>query len=100
LTCTGVSFAHGSNDGQKGMGLIMLILIGILPGTYALNLHANSAEVELMGAACQRVGAVCNRQAGGARVELGGARDELTSFLRTRQASDRTAVALATLSGH
>ncbi len=31
LTCTGVSFAHGSNDGQKGMGLIMLILIGILP---------------------------------------------------------------------
>jgi PiT family inorganic phosphate transporter len=38
LTCTGVSFAHGSNDGQKGMGLIMLILVGILPGTYALNL--------------------------------------------------------------
>jgi PiT family inorganic phosphate transporter len=30
LTCTGVSFAHGSNDGQKGMGLIMLILIGTL----------------------------------------------------------------------
>jgi PiT family inorganic phosphate transporter len=37
-TCTGVSFAHGSNDGQKGMGLIMLILIGIVPGVYALNL--------------------------------------------------------------
>src|SRR5262245_26124147 len=37
LTCTGVSFAHGSNDGQKGMGLILLILIGILPGAYALN---------------------------------------------------------------
>ena len=32
LTCTGVSFAHGSNDGQKGMGLIMLILIGRCPG--------------------------------------------------------------------
>ena len=31
VTCTGVSFAHGSNDGQKGMGLIMLILIGIIP---------------------------------------------------------------------
>src|SRR5215472_16201899 len=28
LTCTLVSFFHGSNDGQKGMGLIMLILIG------------------------------------------------------------------------
>ena len=37
LTCTGVSFAHGSNDGQKGMGLIMLILIGTVPTVYALN---------------------------------------------------------------
>jgi PiT family inorganic phosphate transporter len=37
LTCTGVSFAHGSNDGQKGMGLIMLILVGTVPLTYALN---------------------------------------------------------------
>src|SRR6516162_8558300 len=33
-TCTGVSFAHGSNDGQKGMGLIMLILIGVVPTAY------------------------------------------------------------------
>ena len=39
LTCTGVSFFHGSNDGQKGMGLIMLTLIGTVPTTYALN-HA------------------------------------------------------------
>ena len=38
LTCTGVSFGHGSNDGQKGMGLIVLILVGILPATYALQL--------------------------------------------------------------
>lgn len=37
LTCTGVSFAHGSNDGQKGMGLIMLILVGSMPIAYALN---------------------------------------------------------------
>ena len=37
LTCGGVSFAHGSNDGQKGMGLIMLILIGTVPIAYALN---------------------------------------------------------------
>lgn len=37
LTCTGVSFAHGSNDGQKGMGLIMLILVATLPVTYSLN---------------------------------------------------------------
>src|SRR5271170_8040355 len=43
LTCTGVSFAHGSNDGQKGMGLIMLILVGTVPTAYALN-HAVPAH--------------------------------------------------------
>lgn len=37
FTCTAVSFSHGSNDGQKGMGLIMLILIGCAPTAYALN---------------------------------------------------------------
>src|SRR5215471_932096 len=44
LTCTGVSFAHGSNDGQKGVGLIMLILIGILPTHYAINTNFNVTE--------------------------------------------------------
>jgi PiT family inorganic phosphate transporter len=47
FTCTGVSFAHGSNDGQKGMGLIMLILIGILPSTFAIK--STSSEMELNG---------------------------------------------------
>src|SRR6202049_3335820 len=45
LTCTGVSFAHGSNDGQKGMGLIMLILIGIIPTVYALNLDTDPKAI-------------------------------------------------------
>src|SRR6202171_6342233 len=45
LTCTGVSFAHGSNDGQKGMGLIMLILIGIIPAVYAVNLDADPKSI-------------------------------------------------------
>lgn len=45
LTCTGVSFAHGSNDGQKGMGLIMLILVGIVPGLYALNLNLSAPTI-------------------------------------------------------
>ncbi|MGB8265460.1 MAG: inorganic phosphate transporter [Candidatus Velthaea sp.] len=45
LTCTGVSFAHGSNDGQKGMGLVLLILIGVIPGTYALNLALDGKSV-------------------------------------------------------
>jgi PiT family inorganic phosphate transporter len=46
LTCTGVSFAHGSNDGQKGMGLIMLILIGCVPTAYALNRAMPESRVE------------------------------------------------------
>lgn len=37
LTCTGVSFSHGSNDGQKGVGLIMIILIAFVPFQFALN---------------------------------------------------------------
>ena len=37
-SCGGVSFAHGSNDGQKGMGLILLVLIGFLSGHYALDI--------------------------------------------------------------
>lgn len=58
FTCTGVSFAHGSNDGQKGMGLIMLILIGVVPTAYALNravpaqyvaeFHVNSAAASTL----------------------------------------------------
>lgn len=45
LTCTGVSFAHGSNDGQKGMGLIMLILIGTVPTVYGLNRAVPEGDV-------------------------------------------------------
>src|ERR1700729_3483049 len=46
LTCTGVSFFHGGNDGQKGMGLIMLILIGTVPTAYALNRTMHEADVD------------------------------------------------------
>lgn len=45
FTCSGVSFAHGSNDGQKGMGLIMLILIGLVPASYAINLSYPQAAL-------------------------------------------------------
>ncbi|MBY0253291.1 MAG: inorganic phosphate transporter [Methylobacterium organophilum] len=37
FTCTGVSFAHGTNDGQKSIGLIMLAIIGLFPADYAIN---------------------------------------------------------------
>ena len=39
LTCTLVSFFHGQNDGQKGVGLVMLILIGIVPLYFAVDVH-------------------------------------------------------------
>ena len=53
FTCTGVSFAHGSNDGQKGMGLIMLILVGIVPAAFALNLNTSPETLTQISAAAQ-----------------------------------------------
>lgn len=46
LTCTGVSFSHGSNDGQKGVGLVMLILIAIVPGYFTLNVKKDSVQIK------------------------------------------------------
>src|ERR1019366_10647398 len=46
LTCGGVSYAHGSNDGQKGMGLIMLILVGTVPTAYALNHTIGASQMQ------------------------------------------------------
>jgi inorganic phosphate transporter, PiT family len=51
LTCTGVSFAHGSNDGQKGMGLMVLILIGVLQGSFAVNPAFGGADLAKFSAA-------------------------------------------------
>ena len=62
LTCTGVSFFHGSNDGQKGMGLIMLILIGAAPTAYALNrTMPDSSDAGLRADDARRRGA-CSRR--------------------------------------
>ena len=64
LTCTGVSFAHGSNDGQKGMGLIMLILIGIVPATFALNLSSDPANMTKLVNDSHASVVILDRQAG------------------------------------
>ena len=45
VTCTGVSYFHGSNDGQKGVGMVMLILIGLVPTHYAVNLRQNAVQI-------------------------------------------------------
>jgi inorganic phosphate transporter, PiT family len=66
LTCTGVSFAHGSNDGQKGVGLIMLILIGILPTHYAINTKFDAADAGKTLAGIQKVEPILARAGGDA----------------------------------
>ncbi|MHA8091340.1 inorganic phosphate transporter [Aquirufa regiilacus] len=45
-TCTLVSFFHGRNDGQKGIGLVMVILIAFLPGFFAVNTNLDLVEVK------------------------------------------------------
>jgi PiT family inorganic phosphate transporter len=96
LTCTGVSFAHGSNDGQKGMGLIMLILVGILPGAYALKMTADAPAIQLVAAAAHAVQPGFERLAGGATVSADEAKAELSAYLKTDgKASAKTYAAVA-----
>jgi len=97
LTCTGVSFAHGSNDGQKGMGLLMLILIGIVPGVYALNPGLSQTQVTAVVSASQSAGAILDRMAKGASTTAQEASKELNAFLKTSgKLTDATWTALAT----
>src|SRR5262249_54521483 len=65
LTCTGVSFAHGSNDGQKGMGLIMLILIGMVPTAYALNRSMPASQMETFQTTSAAAAEVVRQKAAG-----------------------------------
>jgi inorganic phosphate transporter, PiT family len=98
LTCTGVSFAHGSNDGQKGMGLIMLILIGIIPATYALNLDASEKSVAELELAARKTMAMLDLAGNGKSMENEQAKDELSAFLKTSgHFNDNIFPALATI---
>ena len=84
LTCTGVSFAHGSNDGQKGMGLIMLILIGILPATYAVDLGTSQVSVQEISQSALTISSRMDQLAPGvALAGLQTSSDELSSYLKT-----------------
>jgi PiT family inorganic phosphate transporter len=84
LTCTGVSFAHGSNDGQKGMGLIMLILIGIVPTAYALNRSVPDSYVPEFVALSHDARDILNRQANGLGAPYD-ARGALTTAIEAHQ---------------
>jgi inorganic phosphate transporter, PiT family len=96
LTCTGVSFAHGSNDGQKGMGLIMLILIGTLPTAYALNRAMPASQVEEFRVNSAAAAEVIERQAAGFNI-LGNPRPAVTNYVSRRQINEGTYPSLAVL---
>ena len=44
-TCGMVSFFHGQNDGQKGVGLIMMILIAVLPAQFSIDSTIKLQEI-------------------------------------------------------
>ena len=98
LTCTGVSFAHGSNDGQKGMGLIMLILVGTLPMAYALN-RTMPADQALQFAAVAEV----TQQALVKSAPLPAPADPrpiLSDYVRSKEVTPQLIPALAALAGN
>src|ERR1700730_7668503 len=96
LTCTLVSFFHGSNDGQKGMGLIMLILIGTVPTTYALNRAMPASQIEKFVANSQAASAIIGAKAAGYNV-LRNPRPAVTAYVAQHQINEGTFPSLAAL---
>jgi PiT family inorganic phosphate transporter len=97
ITCTGVSFFHGSNDGQKGMGLIMLILIGTVPTAYALNHAVSPKDVQDFIAASEVAGHILDRYVDKNGILGADARTEVTDYIRTKQIQPDTVLALREL---
>ena len=97
LTCTGVSYSHGSNDGQKGMGLIMLILIGTVPTAYALNHAVSARDVQDFIAASEQAGRILDRYVNPNGVLGADPRAEVTDYIRTKQVRPDTVLALREL---
>jgi PiT family inorganic phosphate transporter len=95
LTCTGVSFFHGSNDGQKGMGLIMLILIGVVPATFAVDLSASSDTLHQIVDSSGRVSAILDTTGRTQLAYNGDPGDTLSAYLRTGKPDDQTFSAVA-----
>ncbi|MGD0911857.1 MAG: inorganic phosphate transporter [Terracidiphilus sp.] len=94
LTCSGVSFSHGSNDGQKGMGLIMLILIGTVPTAYALNHAVTSKDMQDFIAASDKAATIIQSHVDPKAILGGDARTELSLYLQTKQLQPDTMTAL------
>ncbi len=96
LTCTGVSFAHGSNDGQKGMGLIMLILIGTVPTAYALNRALPESQVVKFQQTSESASKVIAGKGAGHSI-IGDPRPAVTQYVSLHKINEGTYPALAIL---
>src|SRR3954464_534596 len=96
LTCTGVSFAHGSNDGQKGMGLIMLILIGTVPTAYALNRALPESQVVQFQKTSEAASKVIAAKGAGHSI-IGDPRPVVTQYVSAHQISEGTYPSLSVL---
>ncbi len=93
LTCTGVSYYHGSNDGQKGLGLIMLILVGTVPISFALNRAMPDSEMVRFAAVAQVTQQSLHDAVPGAAPA--DPRKTLSDYLRTREYTPQVVPALA-----
>jgi PiT family inorganic phosphate transporter len=96
FTCTLVSFFHGSNDGQKGMGLVMLILIGVAPAAYAINRNITPAEMASFEATATKASTAVRAQGKGI-VVVDPALETVKTYLQTRKLTPQTLPAVATL---
>ena len=96
FTCTGVSFAHGSNDGQKGMGLIMLILIGTVPTAFALNRSLPESAIVQFSANSAAASKVVEEKAAGYNV-LGNPRPAVMEYVSHHKINEGTYPSLAVL---
>jgi PiT family inorganic phosphate transporter len=95
-TCTGVSFAHGSNDGQKGMGLIMLILIGTVPTAYALNRALPESQVAQFQKVSEAASKVIAAKGAGHSI-IGDPRPAVTQYITSHHISEGTYPSLSVL---
>ncbi|EQC3368739.1 inorganic phosphate transporter [Acinetobacter baumannii] len=98
FTCTGVSFAHGSNDGQKGMGLIMLILVGLVPLAYSLNKNLDTQQVQSFHQLSSQTAVLLNQNQPELTDEK--ARAVLTKYIQTKQQTPEVVPALASMTDH
>ena len=96
LTCTLVSFFHGSNDGQKGMGLIMLILIGVAPTAYALNRAPAEGHAVSFVSAAHAASKIVEAHGAGYAI-TGDPRPAVTEYIHSHTISEGTYPSLAVL---